>query len=272
MEWKDPENTGTNPEKSDPYYNDDGYGAPPKKGAAGLLAGHPFRFLYAGVGVAVIIGGILLAVMIFSGDSVSEDAARIAALQERVEELEKRLEKVSQASADQGRTLETLKRSEAAAALRMDHITTSLDSLQKQRDAVPQRTIVTLPSTLPSSSGKTETEKPVPPAPVTQKPTPTKPIATKPATPQPTAAPPPAAAKPAATRSTVTPPPATPTARPTPAGTVSQIHVVVKGDTLYNISRRYNLTVQQLRTLNNLGDDAVIRMGQKLVVQPASTP
>lgn len=42
-------------------------------------------------------------------------------------------------------------------------------------------------------------------------------------------------------------------------------HVVVKGDTLYNITKRYNVTVDQLKEWNNL-DDINIRLGQKLQV------
>src|SRR5690606_8549959 len=34
----------------------------------------------------------------------------------------------------------------------------------------------------------------------------------------------------------------------------SQTHVVQKGETLYSISRKYNLTVEQLRSLNNMTD------------------
>ena len=43
-------------------------------------------------------------------------------------------------------------------------------------------------------------------------------------------------------------------------------HVVQKGDTLYNISRRFRVSVEQLRRLNKLKSDDV-KLGQKLVVQ-----
>ncbi|MBW2439907.1 MAG: LysM peptidoglycan-binding domain-containing protein [Deltaproteobacteria bacterium] len=46
------------------------------------------------------------------------------------------------------------------------------------------------------------------------------------------------------------------------------IHEVRAGDTLYSISRRYGLTVDQLRTYNNIGQDAAIRPGQKLKLSP----
>jgi LysM repeat protein len=42
-------------------------------------------------------------------------------------------------------------------------------------------------------------------------------------------------------------------------------YIVQKGDTLYNISKRYNMTVEELKALNNLTDGG-IKIGQKLVV------
>lgn len=51
---------------------------------------------------------------------------------------------------------------------------------------------------------------------------------------------------------------------PTPEK-VKKIHEVVKGDTLYNISKRYNLSLEDLKKLNNLQDNT-IHIGQKLQV------
>jgi LysM repeat protein len=48
----------------------------------------------------------------------------------------------------------------------------------------------------------------------------------------------------------------------------ANVHEVRAGDTLYSISRRYGLTVDQLRTYNNIGKDATIRPGQKLKLSP----
>jgi LysM repeat protein len=45
-------------------------------------------------------------------------------------------------------------------------------------------------------------------------------------------------------------------------------HVVKSGDTLYAISRRYQVTIDQLRTDNNLGKKSTLRPGQKLIVNP----
>lgn len=60
-------------------------------------------------------------------------------------------------------------------------------------------------------------------------------------------------------------PPTNPTTQPDqPAGAV--YHTVEKGDTLYNVSRRYGLTVDALKKLNNLTADT-ISIGQKLRVK-----
>ena len=50
--------------------------------------------------------------------------------------------------------------------------------------------------------------------------------------------------------------------------TKAQMHTVKQGDTLYSISRRYNLSVEQLREYNKLGAKAAIYPGQQLNVAP----
>lgn len=45
-----------------------------------------------------------------------------------------------------------------------------------------------------------------------------------------------------------------------------RIHVVKAGETLYQISRKYGVTVDQLKKLNNMGNDVTIHPGQELVV------
>ena len=49
----------------------------------------------------------------------------------------------------------------------------------------------------------------------------------------------------------------------------AKIHTVSAGETLYAISRKYGLTVEHLKKLNNLTSNALAR-GQKLVVQEAA--
>jgi LysM repeat protein len=43
-------------------------------------------------------------------------------------------------------------------------------------------------------------------------------------------------------------------------------HIVSTGDTLYSISRRYGLTVEELRKSNQLPEGATIYEGQKLII------
>lgn len=65
-------------------------------------------------------------------------------------------------------------------------------------------------------------------------------------------------------------PPATPyptVVTPSPTAAANGYHQVVKGDTLYNISRRYNLSLAQLKQLNKMTGDENIRIGQTLRVR-----
>ena len=55
-----------------------------------------------------------------------------------------------------------------------------------------------------------------------------------------------------------------------PKQTVSQekkqYHKVVRGDTLYSISKKYGLSVEEICRLNNLKQNQSIQPGQKLMV------
>ena len=46
-------------------------------------------------------------------------------------------------------------------------------------------------------------------------------------------------------------------------------YIVKKGDTLYSISRKYQITVPELRAANNLSENDVIKVGVKLVIPSA---
>jgi LysM repeat protein len=52
----------------------------------------------------------------------------------------------------------------------------------------------------------------------------------------------------------------------TDGGDGAKIHIVAKGDTLYGISRRYDLSIDALRSINNLSDGDLLKVGQILVV------
>ncbi|MCY4061810.1 MAG: LysM peptidoglycan-binding domain-containing protein [Chloroflexi bacterium] len=53
---------------------------------------------------------------------------------------------------------------------------------------------------------------------------------------------------------------------PSPDDSMTTVHVVQRGDTLYDLSRLYNTTVDRLRRLNNLGGGSSITIGSSLVV------
>ncbi len=75
--------------------------------------------------------------------------------------------------------------------------------------------------------------------------------------------------KPATKPDKPTTPPETPTTQPDtekPSTGSTVFHTVAKGDTLYNISKRYNLTVDELIRLNNLSSTN-ISIGQRLLVK-----
>jgi LysM repeat protein len=224
MKWKDTgDGQAANPEKSDPYYEDDGYSSFKEKGLkkAAILSGNPVRYLYWGLGIAVVAGVVLLVMLLFSNINEPADLARITALEQKIEQLEQRLEKVDGVDEkvtriwEQAKSFETFKtrfdRSEASMSLRMDHLAMSLDALQKKTDETLKKV------------GNLEKVPGTPVAPVT-------------------------------------PPPAK------KAVTAEKTHTVAAGDTLFSISRRYNLSVEKLRSINKLTDKTVIHVGQTLLV------
>ena len=48
----------------------------------------------------------------------------------------------------------------------------------------------------------------------------------------------------------------------------TRFHTVARGENLFRIALRYNLTVDELRRLNNLKPDQSLQVGQKLIVAP----
>jgi LysM repeat protein len=224
MKWKDTKSADdVDPDTNDPYYENDGY-APfkEKEGTkATILSGNPVRYLYWGLGIAVVAGVVLLVALLFSNINESADLTRIKEMEQTLQALEQRLskyegmdEKVTRIW-EQAKAFEKFKtrfdRSEASMSLRMDHLAMSLDALQKKTD---------------EALGKIEAlEKQPAKKVVAAKPTPAK-------------------------KEAVT------------------IHTVAAGETLFSISRRYNLSVEKLKALNQLADGAVIHVGQKLTVSP----
>ncbi len=225
MKWKDTDSgEGAHPEKSDPYYEDDGYSSFKEKGLkkTAMLSGNPVRYLYWGLGIAVVAGVVLLVMLLFSNINEPADLARMQELEQKIERLEQRLEKYDGMDEkvtriwEQAKAFETFKtrfdRSEASMSLRMDHLAMSLDALQKKNAEILQK------------AGKPEKTPVTPVAPAS----------------------PPPVKKAAATKT----------------------HTVVAGDTLFSISRRYNLSLEELKAANKLTEGAVIHIGQTLMVSP----
>jgi anti-anti-sigma factor len=65
------------------------------------------------------------------------------------------------------------------------------------------------------------------------------------------------------------PPPAPPAKSPAKPGT-TKVHTVAPGENLYRIALRYNLSVEELRRLNNMRPDQSLQVGQKLTVGPGN--
>ena len=53
-------------------------------------------------------------------------------------------------------------------------------------------------------------------------------------------------------------------------GTNIRYHQVLAGETLYRISLKYGLTVEELRRINKIAPEAVLYVGQRLIVSPAN--
>jgi hypothetical protein len=220
MKWKDTGDiNGEQPEESNPYYEDDGYPSfknnQTKKSA--ILSGMPLRYIFWGLGIAVVIFLILELGSILNGQA---DLARVDELEKKIEQLEQKLQKVDGVDEkvtriwEQAKSFETFKtrfdRSEASMSLRMDHLAMSLDTLQKKsNETVEQLDKLQKASTqVKRTRGSTPVKK----------------------------------------------------------RTAAKTHTVVKGDTLYSISRKYKLSLEKLRTINSLPNGAVISVGQILVV------
>jgi LysM repeat protein len=145
MKWKDTDSgKDENPEKSDPYYEDDGYASFKEKGLKKntILSGNPVRYLYWGLDIAVVAGVVLLLLLLFSNINAPADLARVADLEKRIQDLEQQLEKIDGVDQkvtriwEQAKSFENFKtrfdRSESSMSLRMDHLAMSLDALQKK--------------------------------------------------------------------------------------------------------------------------------------------
>jgi LysM repeat protein len=164
--------------------------------------------------IALIASLAALTMLLLGNNSDRVSRQQIDRIEERVRQLEDRMDNYKAIDEkvtliwEQAKTFEKFRdrfdRSEASTSLRMDHLTMSLEALQKQVN----------------EKARTQTDATA---------------ATKSA--------------PAASKADV------------------QYHRVVAGDTLYSISKRYNLSVEQLLKINGMDKNSVIQPGQKLIVR-----
>lgn len=220
MKWKDTGDIeGEQPEESNAYYEDDGYPSFKDKHTTknAFFSGMPLRYIFWGLGIAVVIFLILELGSVLNGQA---DQARIDELEKKIEQLEQKLQKVDGVDEkvtriwEQAKSFETFKtrfdRSEASMSLRMDHLAMSLDALQKKSND----TVAQMEGLKKTAMQQQRAREHIP-------------------------------AKKRASAKT---------------------HTVVKGDTLYSISRKYNLSIDKLRSINALSKEAVLSVGQILVV------
>ena len=167
-------------------------------------------FIIGGIGLVIIV---ILLVMVLTGPYDEVDRQQLQALEDRIQQLEKRITTTGVMDEALGR----IDNNEKELSLIMERVdrfegtvTTQIDQIIKELGKLHQK----------------------------------------------------AGTKPAA--KVKTPPPA---AKSTPEKQ-TRVHEVRTGETLYSISRRYGLTVDQLRTFNGLGKDTAIRPGQKLKLGP----
>jgi vacuolar-type H+-ATPase subunit I/STV1 len=214
MKWKDSGDTVDKEEKTEEEHFDEEQYSPwaeHKESKKGIKLGrYQVPPLLLALAAAALVAFLLILILNRGNDTATPQ--RIAALEQRLQQLEERLDKFEgidekvTAIWEQAKSFEKFKdrfdRSEASTSLRMDHLTMSLEALQKQIDQAR--------SSRPAAASKNH-----------------------------------AAAK---TESKV------------------QYHQIEPGDTLYSISKKYGLAVEELMRLNNMKPDSVLMPGQKLIV------
>lgn len=223
MKWKDSGEMAEREEKpKEDYFDEEQFSpwAEQKAAKRGLSLGKPSVLLVM-LAIAIVALIVILLVLI-NGTGETVSTRKLEALEDRIQSLEERLDKYTSIDEkvtriwEQAKSFEKFKdrfdRTEASTSLRMDHLTMSLETLQKQL-------------------------KEKPPA--------------KPAAP---------------VEETDTSP------QLQPAASKMQYHEVSTGDTLYSISKKYNMSVDELRKINHMTQNSVIVPGQKLIIQGGSEP
>jgi LysM repeat protein len=214
MKWKDSGDMIDKEEKNEEeHFNEEQYSpwAEHKEAKRSIKLGK-YQVPSLLLGLAIVALVVVLFLILRNGGGDTAASQRIVALEQRLQQLEERLDKFEgidekvTAIWEQAKSFEKFKdrfdRSEASTSLRMDHLTMSLEALQKQLNEA--RSMQTSATAKEPAAGKSSSK--------------------------------------------------------------IQYHVVEAGDTVYGISKQYNLSVEELRRLNKMKPDSVLMPGQKLIV------
>lgn len=170
MKWKDSsEMTDKEDMAKEEYFDEEQYSPwekPTNAAKSGPFKSIPAVFLLLGLAIVTCVAALLILLMSNKGGSVTTD--QVVALEGRIRQLEERLDKYEAIDEkvtriwEQAKSFEKFKdrfdRTEASMSLRMDHLTMSLETLQKQLSkAKPSEA-------KPSEAKSEEQDKTVPPA------------------------------------------------------------------------------------------------------------
>ena len=221
MKWKDNGDRGDTEEKSGEEYFDEEQYSPwadhqdRKKGFK--LSKPPLLMILL---AAAIVALVVVLLMLIGGRGDTTTFQKMASLEDRVLQLEERMDKYESIDEkvtriwEQAKSFENFKdrfeRSEASMSLRMDHLTMSLETLQKQLNEAKK--------VQNTQAAKQKPDK----------------------------------------------------AETAASQTAIQYHEVAAGDTLYSISKQYNLSVEALLKMNRMEPGTIIQPGQKLIVRPGN--
>lgn len=170
----------------------------------------PLLLILLLLAIVALVAALLMLVWGSNGDVATRQA--VNTLEDKVRQLEERLDKYEAIDEkvtriwEQAKSFEKFKdrfdRSEASTSLRMDHLTVSLEALQKEMGSVRQAP--------PAAQVQSETSG--------------------------------------------------------PASAKVRYHAVAPSETLYSISKKYDITVEQLLKLNQMQKNDLLKVGQKLIV------
>ena len=218
MKWKDSGEMVEKEEKNEEEYFDEEQYSPwaeRKETKKGFKFGKvQVLFVLLASAIVALVAALIVLLLNTGGDTTTPQ--RIASFEQRLQKFEERLDKFEAIDDkvttiwEQAKSFEKFKdrfdRSEASTSLRMDHLTMSLESLQKELNETKSPKVAV--------AGKD--------------------------------------------------------AAGTTAPTKIQYHQVEAGDTFYSISKKYDLTVEELLQMNQMKPDSVIMPGQKLIVHRAT--